>query len=112
MTGIMIVPRGAPDGTATRFGTVMGMLFVGGSAFTSRLFIIGLWIFSDLLGDAYESAALPIIGFLLLPWTTCAYAAMWGISSDGVSGWEWIVVAVALITDLVTWAVTARLVRR
>ena len=67
---------------------------------------------SDLLGDAYDSAALPIIGFLVLPWTTFAYAAMWGISSDGVHGWEWIAVAIALITDLVTWLVTARLLRR
>jgi hypothetical protein len=29
---------------------------------------------------------------------------MWTISSDKVSGWEWIVVAIALLVDFVFWA--------
>jgi hypothetical protein len=33
---------------------------------------------------------------------------MWGVSSDRVYGVEWLVVGVALIVDLVTWAAARR----
>ncbi len=41
-----------------------------------------------------------MLGFLLLPWTTLAYAAMWGISGDGVVGFEWFIVVLAFLVDL------------
>ena len=46
---------------------------------------------------------MPVLGFVLLPWTTIAYALMWGLSSDRVAGAEWLVVALALLVDLVTY---------
>lgn len=108
----MIVPHPKREDVRGSYGIAMALLFVPFSALTSRLFLLGLWIFSDLLGDAFGSAAWPILGAIFLPWTTCAYAAMWGIASDGVGGWEWIVVGLAFLLDLLTWAVTARLLRR
>jgi len=36
----------------------------------------------------------------LLPWTTLAYALMWGASSNGVLGFEWFIVALAFFFDL------------
>jgi hypothetical protein len=75
-----------------------------------RLTIIAFWIFSDIVGDAYDGWVVPVLGFLLLPWTTMAYALMWGISSDVVSGAEWAVVALALAVDALTW-VGARALR-
>ena len=51
-----------------------------------RIIIVGFWIFSDLLGDAYGSWVLPAVGFVIAPFTTIAYAGMWGMSSDGVFG--------------------------
>ena len=70
----------------------------------ARLWLVGLWIFSDLLGDAFDGWVVPVLRFVLPPWTTLTYAFMWSISSDKVSGWEWIVVAIALLVDLVFWA--------
>jgi hypothetical protein len=70
-----------------------------------RIFILGFAIFSrKLLEDAFSSALIWIAGFFLLPWTTITYAIMWGISSDRVSGVEWVVVAGAFVLDLVTWS--------
>ncbi len=91
-------------------GRVMGLLVVLGAAVTPRLVIVGFWIFSDLLGDAYDGWVVPALGFVLLPWTTLAYAGMWAVSSNGTSGIEWGVVAVAAIADVLTWA-GVRLVR-
>ena len=85
-------------------GRAMGWLLLLSSMFWPRLFILGFWIFSDLLGRAYSSALIPILGFLVLPWTTIAYAMCWGRSSDGVFGFEWVVVAIAVLLDLVTYA--------
>jgi hypothetical protein len=112
MSGIMIIPRPSREEVRGSYGTAMGLLFVTFSALTSRLFLLGLWIFSKLLGEAFGPVALPILGAIFLPWTTCAYAAMWGIASDGVNGWEWIVVGLAFLFDLATWTVTVRLIRR
>lgn len=46
---------------------------------------------------------LPLLGFFLLPWTTLAYAAMWGVSTDGVRGFEWFIVILAFLVDLGAW---------
>lgn len=77
--------------------------------FWPRVVLIGFWIFSDLLARAYDGWVVPLLGFLVLPWTTGAYAMMWSISSDGVSGLEWAFVALGVLLDLLTWAGTRRL---
>jgi hypothetical protein len=69
-----------------------------------RLAIIVVWIFSDILGRAYESWFLPVIGFFLLPWTTLAYAIMWDVGTNDVTGFEWFVVGLAFLADLGSYA--------
>src|SRR3954469_20577884 len=70
------------------------------SLFWPRLFVVLFWIVSDMLGDAFDSWVVPFLGFFLLPWTTLAYATMWGLSSDRVSGVEWIGGATGLLLDV------------
>jgi hypothetical protein len=65
-----------------------------------RLAILAIWIFSDLLSRAFDSWIVPVLGFFLLPWTTLAYAAMWGAGTDEVSGFEWFIVILAFVIDL------------
>jgi hypothetical protein len=69
-----------------------------------RLAIIAIWIFSDILGRAYDSWFLPVLGFFILPWTTLAYAVMWDVGSHRVSGFEWFVVVLAFLADLGSYA--------
>jgi hypothetical protein len=40
---------------------------------------------------------------VILPWTTLIYAFMWGITSDVVSGWEWVAVGAAFLVDVLFW---------
>ena len=68
-----------------------------------RLALFALWLFSDLLGRAFESWFVPFLGFFLLPWTTLAYAVMWS-SSNGVAGFEWFIVVLAFFFDLGSYA--------
>ena len=90
-------------------GRAAGWVLAASSLFWPRLFILLFWIFGSQLGRAYDSAIVPIVGFFVLPWTTLAYATMWGLSSDRVAGLEWVVVAIALILDLWTYAGIRRL---
>jgi hypothetical protein len=73
-----------------------------------RLALFFIWLFSDLLGDAYDSWAVPLLGFFLLPWTTLAYAVMWAAGSDKVYGFEWFIVVLAFFFDLASYAGSQR----
>jgi hypothetical protein len=83
---------------------IWGWFFFLSSLFWPRVVILTFWIFGSTIGRAFDSSIVPVLGFFLLPWTTMTYAFMWAISSDRVSGWEWIPVGLALLIDLWTWA--------
>jgi hypothetical protein len=88
---------------------IWGWLFFLSSLFWPRVVILTFWIFGSTIGRAFDGWLVPVLGFFLLPWTTMTYAFMWAASSDRVYGWEWILVGLALLTDLWTWAGGRRL---
>jgi|SRR3954449_8341482 hypothetical protein len=107
-----LMEAGPPDGLPAppmSGARTMGWLLFVSSLFWPRLFILGFWIFGSQLGRAFDSWVVPVIGFVVAPWTTVAYAFMWGVSSDKVAGIEWLVVAAAVLADLLTWAGGRRL---
>jgi hypothetical protein len=74
-----------------------------------RLVLFLLWIFGDLLSDAYSSWIIPFLGFFLLPWTTLTYAAFWDWGpGHHVTGYEWIFVALAFLIDISSYAASSR----
>ena len=86
-------------------GTVVGWIVVGSLMFWPRLFIVGYAIFGRSIWErAYDNWLVIIVGFLILPWTTVAYAVMWGVQAGAVTGWEWAAVGFGLLLDLYTWA--------
>lgn len=74
-----------------------------------RVFILAFWIFGSTIGDAYSSWVIPALGFVVLPNTTLAYALMWGIDSNAVSGFEWLAVALAFLLDIWMYGAWQRL---
>ena len=73
-----------------------------------RLALFFIFLFSDLLSRAFDSWALPFIGFFILPWTTLAYAGMWDNSTRGVHDFEWFIVILAFLLDIASYAGGAR----
>jgi len=73
-----------------------------------RLALVAIWLFSNVLGRAFDSVLLPLIGFFLLPWTTLAYAVMWDVGTHDVTGFEWFVVVLAFLGDVGAYGGTAR----
>lgn len=78
----------------------MGCLVVLLALISPRLALVAVWLLTDILGRAFESALLPVIGFFLLPWTTLVYAGMWELGTNGVNGFEIVFVVLALLADL------------
>lgn len=99
---------GASDDDLT-MGQGLTWVFVAFGLLWPRICIIGFWVFSDMLGDAYGGWLVPVLGFFVLPWTTGAYAMVWSFSSNEVTGLEWALVGLGLSLDLLTWAGTRRL---
>ncbi|MCW5777198.1 MAG: hypothetical protein KIS87_12240 [Phycisphaeraceae bacterium] len=67
--------------------------------FFPRLAIILLVIFSDYIGQAYQTVLWPLLGVFFAPYTTLAYA--FSINSNGsVSGIYLLLVVFAVLVDL------------
>jgi len=78
-----------------------------------RLALFLMWIFTDVLGRAYESWILPLLGFLFIPWTTLAYALFWDWGSGHhVYGIEWFFVVLAFLVDIGAFGAGDRARRR
>jgi hypothetical protein len=78
----------------------MGCFLLLFALISPRVAIVFIWLTDDLLSRSFDSNWLPILGFFLLPWTTLAYAVMWSVGTDKVSGVEWFFVIVAFLTDI------------
>ena len=84
----------------------MGCLVALIALISPRLALALLWIFTGQVDQAFESAWVPALGFVFLPWTTFVYALVYG--AGGVSSGGWVLVAIAVLADLSGWASKAR----
>jgi hypothetical protein len=82
----------------------VGCLIALFALISPRLALFALWLFTDVLERAYDDWLVPVLGFLLLPWTTLAYAVFWVSSSNGVLGFEWFFVILGFVFDLGSYA--------
>jgi hypothetical protein len=77
----------------------MGCLVFLFALISPRVALVVTWLLTNVLSRAYDGLIVPILGFLLLPWTTLAYAWMYD-SGRTVEGIEWFLVGAAAVFDL------------
>ena len=77
----------------------MGCLLVLLAAFAPRATLVLVWIFSDLVDRAFSGFLLPLLGLIVLPFTTLFYVLAWA-PLGGVSGWGWVFVLVGFLLDV------------
>ena len=72
---------------------LLALLFAG-----PRL-VIFIWYFAEPArwAAAFSSAFVPIVGFLIFPWTTIMYML---VSPLGVEGFDWLWLALAVVADI------------
>lgn len=77
----------------------MGCLLVMFGAFFPRLAVIFIWLARPIYFEqAIGSAFVALIGILILPFTTLTYVLLW--TSNGLSGWDFLWIFLALLIDL------------
>jgi hypothetical protein len=74
------------------------MAFIG-----PRFAFLLVWIFGDRVDAAFSSWFWPLLGVLFAPWTILMYVLAWG-PINGVSGAGWLLVALGVFLDLVTYS--------
>jgi hypothetical protein len=89
----------------------MGCLFALISAFSARLALFLVWLFTDRLSIAFRSGWEGIIGFIFLPYATLFYALVYA-PGKGVDGFGWVIVALGILFDLSSHLFGSRAGRR
>lgn len=89
----------------------MGCLFALISAFSARLALFLVWIFTDRLSIAFRSGWEGILGFIFLPYATLFYALVYQ-PHKGVDGFGWVIVALGILLDLSSHMFESRAGRR
>jgi hypothetical protein len=82
----------------------MGCLFVMVAAFFPRVADLIIWIarptfFLNAFGGSW---LWPVLGILFLPFTTLIYVLLW--SPEGLLGWDWVWLGLAVLLDVSHWA--------
>jgi len=67
-----------------------------------RAALVVLWLFTDRLSVAFDSAVVGILGFVFLPYTTVVYVLVYA-PATGVSTLGWALVVVGIIADISSW---------
>jgi hypothetical protein len=84
-------------------GAVMGCLIALLAAFAPRVTLVILWIFSSLVDRAFSGFLVPLLGLIVLPYTTLFYVLAYAPVA-GVDGWGWLFVGIGFLFDIGNWA--------
>jgi len=64
-----------------------------------RIAMLFIWLLTDWFGRAYDSVIWPLLGFILLPYTTLAYMAAM-LNAGGLTSGYLLLMILAVIVDL------------
>lgn len=66
--------------------------------FSPRLVMVVWWLFDMARwSSTFDTVLLPVLGFLLAPWTTLMYVL---VAPGGVSELDWVLMGIAVLVDL------------
>jgi hypothetical protein len=83
------------------FGCLLGLVI----AFAPRVVLIFAWIFSDRWPLVWKGDFIvPLLGIIFLPYTTVMYMLVVNPVTGGITGADWIWIALGFILDIVKWA--------
>ena len=66
--------------------------------FSPRLVMVVWWLLDMARwSSTFDTVLLPVLGFVLAPWTTLMYVL---VSPGGLNGFDWVLMAIAVLVDL------------
>ncbi len=85
---------------------LFGCILAFGLAVAPRLFLILAWIFSNRWQLVWHGQwFLPLLGIVVLPYTTVMYMLVW--SPTGIAGWDWLWILLGVWLDITHWVQVA-----
>ena len=79
----------------------MPCCLIAAAAFFPRIVLFILWL-TGYTQDVFDTVLWPLLGFVFMPFTTCAYAI--GVGERGeLSGWALLLVLVGVFLDISSW---------
>jgi len=84
-------------------GKSMACIFALFATLTPRLALLLLWIFTPLVNRAFSFFLWPLLGLILLPFTTMIYVLVY-VPHIGVVGWNWLWIILGFFLDLAAYA--------
>lgn len=85
----------------------MGCLLAIFAGLFPRIALIIFWLARPERMDLiFTSVVWPVLGIIFLPFTTVIYVLLWQ-PAVGVTGWDWLWIAIAVVLDLSHWAASA-----
>jgi hypothetical protein len=85
----------------------MPCVLVGLAVLFPRLLMIGIWLLTDWFARAYETTIWPLLGWLVMPYTTLAYMVA-KVNNGQVEGWWLGLMILAVILDVSCWGDSGR----
>lgn len=79
-----------------------GCLLAMTAAFAPRVVLIIMWIFGWRVQAAFSSFIWPLLGIIFVPYTTIMWVLVW-TPATGISGWDWLWIAMGLLLDIMKW---------
>lgn len=81
---------------------LLGCLLAFGLSVAPRLFLVLAWFFSERWQVVWQGEFLvPLLGIILLPYTTIMYMLVWTV--NGIEGWDWMWIGLGLLLDFWKW---------
>ena len=79
-----------------------GCLLAMAAGVAPRLVLILMWLVGPRINAAFNSWIWPVLGIIFAPYTTIMYVLVWS-PATGISGWDWVWIALGVMLDLMKW---------
>jgi hypothetical protein len=72
-----------------------------------RVALALVWLLTNLVSRAFSTFVVPLLGLVILPWTTLFYVLAYR-PAVGISGFGYVFVALGVLFDILAWGGGAR----
>ena len=79
-----------------------GCLLAMAAAFAPRVVLVFMWIVGPRVNAAFDTWIWPLLGLIVAPYTTIMYVLVWS-PVTGVTGWDWLWIALGVALDIMKW---------
>ena len=77
----------------------VGCLYAVIASISPRFAFLAVWLFSDRVSHAFGNWVVPVLGFLVAPWTALVYVFVVG-PGHTLAGADWLWLLIAFLVDL------------